>query len=422
MSEDQSSSPGDPATQPTAVNKRSETHYPAAQESEEAKAAHRPYWGLFTSFQFGDIFSALQHTNDFKDRRAEYITTRLRFMAFFFALAVPLYIPVDYFTLTREHFVPIVIVRCILSLIHVFVCWLTFRKLSINQVNSLVGLDMLAAALFYVATIYILHSGVGEVPNIGYTFMPFMIIVMLGLFPLTLISSFLIMMLVVVVPYLGLQVWLDRVVSQETFNMLFLFLLFMGIVLWLQSGQLLMLLKLYRESTRDALTGLINRRVLMKFLDEEVNQHRDKGRCFSILMLDLDRFKLINDNYGHITGDLVLKATARLLENELRLGDIVARFGGEEFVAVLPGLESFEAVAVAERIRKACTNTYISAADGSEVTFSTSIGVAEYRDGENIETTLRRADDALYDAKEQGRNRVVYNTARASEEGPGVSD
>ena len=249
-----------------------------------------------------------------------------------------------------------------------------------------------------------------------------MIIVMLGLFPLTLISSFLIMMLVVIVPYLGLQVWLDRVVSQETFNMLVLFLLFMGIVLWLQSGQLLMLLKLYRESTRDALTGLINRRVLMKFLDDEVNQHRDKGRCFSILMLDLDRFKLINDNYGHITGDLVLKATARLLENELRLGDIVARFGGEEFVAVLPGLESFEAVAVAERIRKACTNTYISAPDGSEVTFSTSIGVAEYRESESIETILRRVDDALYDAKEQGRNRVVYNTARVSEKGPGVSD
>jgi len=415
LSEDQSSSPGVPAAQPAAVNKRRETHYPAAQESEEAQAAHRRYVRLFASFRFWDIFSALQHTKDFKDGRAEYITTRLRFMAFFFALAVPLYIPVDYFTLTREHLVPIVIVRCILSLIHGFVCWLTFRKLSINAANTLLGLDMLAAALFYVATITILHSGVGEVPHVGYTFMPFMIIVMLGLFPLTLISSFLIMVLVVIVPYLGLQVWLDRLVSQETFNMLVLFLLFMGIVLWLQSGQLLMLLKLYRESTRDALTGLINRRVLMKFLDDEVDQNRDNGRCFSILMLDLDRFKLINDDYGHITGDLVLKATARLLENELRLGDIVARFGGEEFVAVLPGLESDEAVAVAERICKACTNTYVSTPDGGEVTFSTSIGVAEYRDGENIGTTLRRADNALYDAKEQGRNRVVYNTDRPGE-------
>ena len=166
MLEDQNYSSGVPDEQPAVVNKRRETYYPATQDGEVTPTRNR-YGSLFTSFQFGDIFSALQHTNDFKDSRAEHITTRLRFMAFFFALAVPLYIPVDYFTLTREHFVPIVIVRCILSLIHVFVCWLTFRKLSINQVNSLVGLDMLAAALFYVATIYILHSGVGEVPNIG---------------------------------------------------------------------------------------------------------------------------------------------------------------------------------------------------------------------------------------------------------------
>jgi diguanylate cyclase (GGDEF)-like protein len=238
--------------------------------------------------------------------------------------------------------------------------------------------------------------------------MPFMIIVMLGLFPLTLFSSILVMMLVVV-PYAGLQMWLGSLASHELLDMLFLLLLFMGIVLWLQSGQLLMLLKLYRESTRDMLTGLINRRVLIKFLGDEVDQNRDTGRRFSVLMLDLDRFKYINDDYGHMTGDVVLKATARLLENEMRLSDIVARFGGEEFVAVLPGLASDAAVAVAERICKACTGIQVLAADGREVTFTCSIGVTEYIGGEAIETTLRRADDALYDAKEQGRNRVICN-------------
>ncbi len=126
-------------------------------------------------------------------------------------------------------------------------------------------------------------------------------------------------------------------------------------------------------------------------------------------MLDLDRFKRINDSHGHFTGDLVLKATARMLENEIRINDIVARFGGEEFVAVLPGLECDEAMAVAERISKACSKLHVTAPDGSDVTFRTSIGVSEYISGEETENTIRRADDALYIAKEQRRDRVICN-------------
>lgn len=406
MTDNQHGDPKTPTKQ-SIEDKRQETYYPATQ-SQELATPHRRFGAFFASFRFGDIFSALFHTKDFKDCRAEYIKTRLRFMAFFFAVAVLLYIPVDYLTLTDEHFMPIVMVRCSLSLIHIIVCWITLRNLSIHEVNFLLGLDIFAASLFYVATIYVLQGSGSEVPPVGYTSMPFMIIVMLGLFPLTLVSSLLIMMLVVG-SYAGLQMHLGVLSSQELLDTLFLFLLYMGIVLWLQSGQLLMLLKLYRESTRDMLTGLINRRVLMKFLEDEVGQNRVTGRCFSVLMFDLDRFKHLNDDYGHLTGDMVLKATARLLENEMRLSDIVARFGGEEFVVVLPGLASDAAVAVAERIRKACTGIQVLAADGREVTYTCSIGVTEYISGESIETTLRRADDALYDAKKQGRNRVIYN-------------
>jgi diguanylate cyclase (GGDEF)-like protein len=389
-------------------DKRHVTYFPATHDSEEVTTTTRRFGAFFAAFRFGDILSSRFHTKDFKDGRADYIEARLRFMAIFFAVAVILYIPVDYLTLTEEHFMPIVIARCLLCLVHIIVCVITLRSLSIHAVNILLGVDIFAASLFYVASIYILQGGAGEIPPVGYAFMPFMVIVMLGLFPLTLVCSILIMMLVVG-PYAGLQIWLDSMTSHELLDMLILFLLFMGIILWLQSGQLLMLLKLYRESTRDVLTGLINRRILMKFLEDEVNQTRDTGRRFSVLMLDLDRFKHINDDYGHMTGDMVLKATARLLENEMRLSDIVARFGGEEFVVVLPGLASDEAVAVAERICKGFNDIQVSAADGREVTFTCSIGVTEYSNGETIEKTLRRADDALYDAKEQGRNRVIYN-------------
>jgi len=360
-------------------------------------------------YHFGDIVNARNHTQDFMVNRAEYITVRLRFMAIVFAVIVPAYILVDYFTLTDEHFQPIVILRCILSLIHVTVILITFRKLSILGTYILLGVDILAVVLFSVSSLYVLQSGVSEVPPTGYALMPFMIIVMLSLFPLTLLYSFLNMTLLVVGPHIGLQIWLGQLVTQEALDMFILLLLFMGIVMWLQSSQLLMLLKLYRQSTRDVLTGLFNRRVLMKFLDGEVDKNSKYGRHFSILMLDLDYFKHINDDYGHYTGDLVLKATARMLENEIRKDDIVARFGGEEFVVVLPGLKHDEALAIAKRICDSCSRLQITIPDGLDVTFTTSIGVSEYISGEKIETTLRRADEALYNAKEQGRNQVIYN-------------
>jgi len=388
-------------------DKRRDTYYPATFDSADDIPTGHHHGRFFTFFRLGDIFSSRFHTKDFKDSRADYINTRLRYMAFFFAVAVPLYIPVDYYTLSAEHLTPIILVRCIIGLLQVLVCLLTLRVKTLQEVNYLLAADILLAGLFYMTVMYLLGSGVGEEPSVGYTFMPLMIIAMLGLFPMTLVSSFLTMLLVVV-PYLLLQGLFGRLVTLETFDMVFLMMLFMGIVFWLQTGQLLMLLNLYRESTRDALTGLINRRVLMRFLADEVLQNRDKGRRFSILILDLDRFKHINDDHGHLTGDLVLKATARLLESELRLSDIVARFGGEEFVAVLPGLAREEAVKVAERICKVCSETQVSGPDGSEVRFTSSIGVTEYRSGEGIEATLRRADDALYDAKERGRNRVIY--------------
>jgi len=398
--------PVDPGAQ-TPEEKRRDTYYPAT-ESEEAAPINSRYGPLFDTFRLGDILSAHNHTNDFKMSRTEYINVRLRFMVFFFSLAVPSYLLADYYMLTGEHFSSMVIARCIFTLVLVFIGLATLRKLSLGEVNILLGIIILAAALFYGACIIILQSGISEPPPVGYTFMPFMIIVMLGLFPLTLISSLLIMALVVI-SYIGLQAWLGTLGNQESINMFFLFPLFMGIVLWLQSCQLLMLLELYRESTRDVLTGLINRRVLMKFLDNEIEQYRNHGRRFSILMLDLDRFKRINDDYGHFTGDLVLKEAARLLVKELRISDIVSRFGGEEFVAILPGLGQEEAMPVAERMRKACAGSFVTSPDGEKVTFSTSIGVSEYIDGENIELALKRADDALYNAKEQGRNKVIFN-------------
>ena len=144
----------------------------------------------------------------------------------------------------------------------------------------------------------------------------------------------------------------------------------------------------------DPLTGLYNRRGF--------DRTRAKGMPGSIIFLDIDEFKQVNDRLGHDAGDIVLSATADLLRNVLREGELVARFGGEEFVVFLPGMDLGTAAQVAERIRASAERTL--ATELGRVTLSA--GVAQQADGESFATALNRADHALYAAKRDGRNRV----------------
>jgi diguanylate cyclase (GGDEF)-like protein len=359
-------------------------------------------------FRLQDIISTRHHSDDFVETRARYIAVRLRYMAIFYAIAVPLWIPVDYMLLRPEHFSAMVVPKLLLTAFLLPLGLLTLRNRASNQIHTIFALVFIAADMFYFASMWILGHGSAEPMLAGYSLMPFMLISMLGVFPLTLAWG-VAMSAIIIFFYLALEVSLGQLMTIETANMLWVLFILAGVSLWVQSSQLLMLLKLYRESTRDPLTGMINRRVLMRRLTTEIAHRKEDGSSFCILMFDLDRFKRVNDNYGHLIGDEVLKTTADILQKSLREHDIVARFGGEEFVAVLPGSRSREAVAVAERIRASCYDTHVTAPNGDRIQLSTSVGVTEYEADEAIEATLNRADESLYEAKELGRNRVVYS-------------
>lgn len=398
--------PGDDQAKSFSQDRRQSPPVPAEEGSDE-----RSLFGLLAplidGFRFQDIFSARPRSKDFIETRAEYIAVRLRLMIFFYAIAVPLWTPADYLLLSPEHFNAMLIPKFLLTAVLLPLGLLALGKRTSNQIHVIFALTIAAAGLFYFVSMRILSQGAVEPSLAGYSFMPFMMVSMLGVFPLTLVYG-VGLIVVIMTFYLGLEVSLGRLMTVDTANMLWVFFILGGISLWAQSSQLLMLLKLYRESTRDALTGLINRRVLIRRLATEIARVSAGGPAFSILMFDLDRFKRINDNYGHLTGDKVLKITASLLQKGVRKNDIVARFGGEEFVAVLSGFSSKEAIAVAERIRASCYATKITAPNGDVIQLSTSVGVTEHETGEAIEITLNRADEALYKAKETGRNRVVH--------------
>jgi diguanylate cyclase (GGDEF)-like protein len=172
-------------------------------------------------------------------------------------------------------------------------------------------------------------------------------------------------------------------------------------------------------ATTDEKTGLFNTTGWHLLASRELARaKRSTQSSFGVLMIDLDHFKLINDEHGHLAGDAVLRSIATTIKNAVRDYDSVGRFGGEEFVVLLPDIGPAAVLAVAERIRAAIAALEVEYEDGSQVrvigTLSASIGVATYPDGGTaVERLLQAADKALYRAKDAGRNKVVDGTATA---------
>lgn len=161
----------------------------------------------------------------------------------------------------------------------------------------------------------------------------------------------------------------------------------------------------------DPLTGLGNRPAMLRRLAIESDRHARENQPCCVAMLDLDRFKVINDTHGHVVGDTVLRSVASLLAASVRPYDAVFRYGGEEFLVCLPNADLRTAWAIAERLRLKVAGWSIPAAQGGEIRTSVSIGIAPLNSEQTVEATLERADAALYAAKSRGRNCVVVRNA-----------
>ncbi|MDP3980390.1 MAG: GGDEF domain-containing protein [Chlamydiota bacterium] len=166
-------------------------------------------------------------------------------------------------------------------------------------------------------------------------------------------------------------------------------------------------LKTYAGAYHDPLTGLYNRRYLMENLSKEIDKARRYRMSFSLLFIDLDHFKSINDNFGHIIGDEVLQKSADLISRICRTSDLIARYGGEEFVVLMPQTSSKIALKVGERLRQAFDEEKYSLNDviGKGPTISGGV-VSCPQDGLDAKDLLHRSDQALYFAKKSGRNRI----------------
>jgi diguanylate cyclase (GGDEF)-like protein len=172
--------------------------------------------------------------------------------------------------------------------------------------------------------------------------------------------------------------------------------------------------ELLRLASIDSLTGLLNRKAVLERADSEISRSERTGAPLSCLLMDLDGFKEVNDTHGHQTGDTALRRLAQVLGEQVRRHDVVSRYGGEEFLVLLPETSAGAGLVVAEKIRRAVSIEPFPG-EGASLSMTISIGLAVKRRGESLDSFISRADTALYRAKAEGRNRVCV--ANGDDEG-----
>ena len=170
--------------------------------------------------------------------------------------------------------------------------------------------------------------------------------------------------------------------------------------------------ELEKQVNIDSLTGLLNRRMILQTLKESMKRARRYEEKLCILFLDIDNFKQINDLYGHNAGDSALQKVAVQFQKKLRDTDTAGRYGGDEFLIILPYTDLASAQFPAERIRKAVKALRMKNSKGSTYRLTVSLGIVEYQPGDDITSFIERADNMLYEAKKNGRNRALSRKTR----------
>ena len=335
---------------------------------------------------------------------------RLASMAWIVAIGVLAWMPIDLHVLSTPAASHVLSLRLVLATGLLLLSWPRYGDRQLRPVAALF-LFIIAQAIGFAWMEAKIPADAPPLLRLGYGLFPFVIAAQIAVFPLPLLQSLLLSMPALAL--LLLPAWQGPFTPElSLYGGVWLLLLIILISAWAGTSQLQLLLDLMRarnDAAHDGLTGLANRRSALARLDAEIAQAHRRGQPLTLMTLDLDHFKRVNDDYGHAAGDRVLTEFANVLRESLRLGDLGARIGGEEFIALLPQTEALAALQVAERIREQCEALRVSSDEGAAIQFTISIGLAELSAGDDGAALLARADRALYRAKHSGRNRVVVD-------------
>tara|TARA_R110001583_G_scaffold116010_2_gene266635 strand:+ start:305 stop:1555 length:1251 start_codon:yes stop_codon:yes gene_type:complete len=355
---------------------------------------------------FFDILRARTHSKHFRQTRALYISNRVRSLSLILALLIPAWIAVDALYLPSSDLWTIAILRLLTGAACLGLAFWSKGSHDLKTSRYKLALLVLIPSLFHTATqVYLVSTSHDTIPA-GYHFFPFLIISLGSIFPLTIFEGGFIASFITGL-YILTELAVGDLFALDSLNDIWLLALLAMIAGCAALTQLNMMMRLYRQAHRDPLTGLANRRSIMDFLRREVEYSRSIGAPLSVILLDLDKFKRINDSYGHAVGDQVLCGFADMLIAQSRPQDLVGRFGGEEFLLILSATSGEVAKQIAERLRLECQHQQIGLDQNIILDYTTSAGVTSLQPGESIEEMMKRVDDALYNAKGGGRNQII---------------
>ncbi len=355
------------------------------------------------------LLSPRAHIALLKRRRAQMIVNRVRLMAFLFAILTPLWSIIDYLFFPLPLWLVLALMRIVAGSTFALLAFFWRPDRHMGDAYRALALLFAIPGAFYLGTqealAYYHLQGFSEAIKAGYAFLPFVLLAGISIFPLTLVESML-----VALPLLGAQaisgLFIGPMLEWPSFAGAFwLQVLISGVAILAGVSQLAFMIALFRQAIRDPLTGIFSRRSGEELLERQFQIARRKRTALSIAFVDLDRFKEINDRHGHDAGDRALIAAAAAMTKNLRDADILVRWGGEEFLLIMPDTDPAEARQALTRLQEA---GFGERPDASRLTAS--IGYAEV--GQDLcgdwRELVETADHRMYLAKSGGRNRVVF--------------
>ncbi len=361
--------------------------------------------GIYTADQFYELLSNRHHMQPISRHRAAIIQSRTFFFSAVFAVLVPLWSLIDLMFLPLGLWAELLSIRLLSALIFTAVAWQARQEPCLKQARWLLAVMLSVTPLFYLASNHWIEAyelnGMERVVAELYALLPFVMVAGLTLFPLTL-SEF----LAYAVPMILVVVWANLPNNPEELthavSTIWLLLLILGVALFSSLTQLRYMLSQVSRASYDVLTGMLTRRAGIEVLDLQFRLASMSDSSLSILYFDLDHFKSVNDSFGHEAGDAVLKTAAKKICKTVRKGDSVVRWGGEEFIVILPTADPSEANDVVKRIMRAGLGRR---PDDQPVTAS--IGVAEVQEDavRDWKSLVELADHRMYQAKTGGRAR-----------------
>ena len=363
--------------------------------------------GIHTKDQLFELFTAAQHATPISTHRASMIQARVFFFSAVFAVLVPLWFLLDLWLLPSELWMELLAVRLVSGAIFVIIAWQADKDPELWRARLLLGAMLAVTPVFHLITDQVINgdelTGVARVVAEIYALLPFVMVAGLTLFPLTL-SEF----IAYATPMFLVAIYTAFPESAaewpQAASTVWLMLLIIGVALFSALSQLRYMLSQVSRASYDVLTGALTRRAGIEMLDLQFRLATMNQTPLSLLYLDLDHFKMINDSVGHEAGDRVLKTAAQKMGESLRKGDAVIRWGGEEFVIVLPNADGKEAGMIADRVMHAGIGMR---PDDTPVTASVGVAESSESDVRDWKSQVELGDHRMYQAKTNGRARCV---------------